>query len=441
MAIDYNPAGILNAPFKWDVTIIGAQVKTMSNGFYLDRYNLLSSSDTVYVVGKDGYYSRYAHASATINLFHIRYQLSKRSAISVGGNVRSYTNAVTSPLYYSDSLTFTGIAARNLNTPSLSAAATSNTWAELTMAYARVLSSNTFGRWQAGVQLSVMRAISGAYATVSNVQFESSAIPGNSLLTNGYAQYGYSSNYDRLDSNNSTFTNIKNFMRGMAMNVGVSAGIEYVRYWDDAGPFIEPRPDDYNWKLSVALLDIGTNTFTYSGRSAQAVGVKPNTYASSLENKFNNIDRAEGLNDSLRSIAQSFRNLNGRFSLRNPTRLVINFDKQFDNDYFLNAELQLNTNRLHNTLHYNSQETTIAAVTARKETSKWGVYVPLQYTTTGKVWLGLAGKAGPLLIGLHNLSWLFSKHGFPNGGAYVSLRIIPGNRKEKDNSLACPTAN
>lgn len=439
MATDYNPAGILNAPYKWDVTIIGAQAKAVSNSFYLDKYSLLSSSDTIYARGRSGYFERYAHTSATVNLFHIRYRINSKSAFSIGGNVRSYVNGRTSPISYSDdNNTLINLAAQNLNSPPPAANTVSSTWAELGVTYARVLSSSTSGRLQGGIQLSLMRAISGAYGNVSNVHFEPAAGGTDYLFTNGNARYGYSNNYDKLDSNLSTITNIKNFMRGMAMNLGFSAGLEYVKYWDDASSFIEPWPDDYDWKLSVSLMDVGRNKYTYGRSSAITSGVQPNVYASDLQNKFADIERASDLSDSLRSIAANFAFQRGSFSIRNPTRLIINFDKQFDHDYFINAEVQWNLNKVDNKLRFNTRELTIAAITPRWETSTWGVYLPIQYTAEGKTWVGLAGKAGPLLLGLHNLASILGKNSFPNAGAYVSIRIYPGNSNGKDKSLACP---
>ncbi|MDR6341759.1 hypothetical protein HNQ91_004836 [Filimonas zeae] len=438
MATDYNPAGLLNAPYKWDVTIVGAQAKAISNGFYLDKYSLLSSSDTVFLRGRGGYYSRYAHASATVNLFHIRYRINKRNAIAVGGNVRSYLNARTSRLFYSDdNNTLVSLAAQNLSSPTPAASTIHSTWAEAVLSYATVLSSNERGRWQAGVSVNIMRALSGGYANMSNIQF-TPATNGDYVFTNGAAKYGYSNNYDRLDSNKSTMTNIKNFMTGMAMRVGLSAGVEYVRYWDEAVRTTDPWPDDYNWKLSLSLMDIGTNRFTYGTYSGSASGVRAGVTASTVQNKFDSLERFRDFRDSLRSIAGSYSDLRGVFNVRNPTRLIVNFDKQFDNDYFINAELQLNLNKVDETLRLNTRELTIAAITPRWETSAWGVYLPIQYTIEGRTWVGLAGKAGPLLIGFHNLANILGKNSFPNAGAYVQLRIYPGNSNGKDKGLNCP---
>ena len=48
-------------------------------------------------------------------------------------------------------------------------------------------------------------------------------------------------------------------------------------------------------------------------------------------------------------------------------------------------------------------------ITPRWETKKLGAYLPIQFNNQNQFWMGAALKAGPLLIGVHNLANLFSK--------------------------------
>lgn len=333
----------------------------------------------------------------------------------------------------------TEFTAANRNIPTLQALTQSSSWMELKLGYARVLSQTREGRWQAGIQLRVMRALSGIHARLFNVYFEQQAspvTPDDYVLTDGNAIYGYSSNYDRTSKNNTTGANIKAFLSGMANTMGMDLGVEYIRYWTDANDYAKPAPHDYNWKLSVALLDIGKNKYTYGKASAHISGAKSNTYASSLQYKFNDLENIQQFSDSLKSIAGSYDTLRGGFSINNPTRLLLNFDKSFERNLYINAELQWSIGTLDNAQRLNTKELTTFALTPRWEKKEFGVYLPFQYTLEGNVWVGLAGKAGPLLVGLNNLGWLLGKKSFPNGGGYVTLQIRPGNKKEKD--AACP---
>ena len=83
---------------------------------------------------------------------------------------------------------------------------------------------------------------------------------------------------------------------------------------------------------------------------------------------------------------------------------------------------------------------TLLAVTPRWETKSLGAYLPLQVTTEGRVWLGGAFKAGPLLLGLHNWANLFSKHKLQNGGFYLAIVIKPGKGflTKEEKKYTCP---
>ncbi|RXK81882.1 hypothetical protein [Filimonas effusa] len=444
MAPDYNPAGILNAPYKWDLTILGVQGKTMSNAFYIEPYSLLSAADSVYAVSKNGNFRRYAHTAATVNLMNFRYQINEVSAFSLGANIRSYNHVRSSPVNWHDSMLYVyEFAAQNQPTTSLYAATQSSGWLELKMGYARVLSQTYAGRWQGGVQLKFMRSLSGAHGRLSNINFEPRTspnpfVPYDFALTAADARYGYSNNYDRTNNDQSAGTNIKQFLKGMSNSVGLDLGVEYIHYWESDALYLEkpPAPHDYNWKFSAALLDIGRNTYTYGKASAHASGAKDGTYASSLQNKFNDLENINQLSDTIKSIAARYDTLRGNFSINQPTRLLINFDKNLEKNFYVNAELQWSIRSIDNVGQLNTKELTTFAITPRWEKKELGVYLPVQYTLERSAWVGLALKAGPLLVGLHNLGWLLGKKSVPNGGGYVTLQIRPGNKKEKD--APCP---
>jgi hypothetical protein len=73
-----------------------------------------------------------------------------------------------------------------------------------------------------------------------------------------------------------------------------------------------------------------------------------------------------------------------------------------------------------------TKEITFLAVTPRWETKSLGGYLPLTVTTDGRIWVGGAAKAGPLLFGVHNWGTVFSKTKSQNGGFYLALVLRPG---------------
>src|SRR5258708_12523026 len=104
-----------------------------------------------------------------------------------------------------------------------------------------------------------MRGISGAYLQLANAATAPS-VQGNQPIYNlaaGSAKYGYSSNYDFWHDNQSTATNLKNFLSHTRPGAAVDLGVEYLVksqpvpvYGDDDDYF------GYAWKIGVSLLDI-----------------------------------------------------------------------------------------------------------------------------------------------------------------------------------------
>ena len=66
--------------------------------------------------------------------------------------------------------------------------------------------------------------------------------------------------------------------------------------------------------------------------------------------------------------------------------------------------------------------------------------MPVQVTRHGNFWVGGALRAGPLLLGTHNLLNAFSKNKYVAGGAYLALTIRPMNivRELRMRQYDCP---
>ena len=74
------------------------------------------------------------------------------------------------------------------------------------------------------------------------------------------------------------------------------------------------------------------------------------------------------------------------------------------------------------------------AVTPRWETRLLGAYLPVLLNTKNQLWVGGAIKAGPLLLGTHNLANLFSKNKSANGGFYLALTFRPGKNHDGESN-------
>jgi hypothetical protein len=321
----------------------------------------------------------------------------------------------------------------------------SSSWLEAFLTYSRTLWDDETSRLNAGITLKAMRGISGAFAQLNDgsVTRTVSGTQTIYLMNAGNARYGYSSNYDWWRNGRSTMDNLKSFLSKTRNGAALDLGAEYlvktqqVTNYDDGDPYY-----DYEWKIGVSLLDIGRNTYAFGTQSRTASSPKSNVSDSALDIKFGDPGSLAQFNDSLTTIVNNISTPRGTFDVWNPTRLVINVDRPLPNHFAINANLSLNLagSNSGKGKSFFVKEMNLLNLTPRWETRLLGLYLPIQVTTDGKFWVGGAGKAGPLLFGVHNWTNVFIKNKIQNGGFYLALIIRPGQgfgRKE-DKRNDCP---
>jgi hypothetical protein len=443
MGVANNPATILSTPYPWDITLFSVQLKNTTNAVSFSNFSYLSHGDTLGYKWAGGYLKRYASFNYNVHLLNVRLSLGRKQAISFGANLRGYGTARTGLTNYNDTLQnmnqFFNI---NENT-NYQAQFVTSTWLELYGTYSRTIWDDAYGRLNAGITLHAMRGISGAYAQLSNGSVNRNALDSQTIysLAAGNAVYGYSSNFDTWHNNNSTTQNLNNFLGHTRAGAAVDLGVEYlvktqaVRIFGDEDDYF-----DYEWKLGAALMDIGANDFQYGTQSRTVGSPKSSATDVDLNEKFDYINSLAAFNDSLAALVNSISQLRGHFRIWNPARLVLNVDRPLPNHFALNTELTLNLGGSNTKQRLFTKEITLLAITPRWETRSLGGYLPVTVTTDGKVWVGGAVKAGPVLLGVHNWANVFSKTKLQNGGLYLSVVIRPGNgfRFKEAKEYTCP---
>jgi hypothetical protein len=261
-------------------------------------------------------------------------------------------------------------------------------------------------------------------------------------LAGGSAKYGYSRNLDSWHSNKSTGSNLKDLLGQSRGGAAFDLGVEYLVKSQDVSVYGDPdNYFDYDWKIGIALMDLGANMYQYGSQSREVSNPKNTVTDFDLNQKFDYVGSVQGFNDSLSTVVNAMRPLRGHFIIWNPARAVINVDRTLPEHFALNTELTLNLGGSNTGLRLFTKEITLLAVTPRWETRNLGGYLPLTVTTDGKVWVGGAARLGPLLIGVHNWANVFSKKTAQNGGFYLALVIRPGkgsfaNKEPKE--YTCP---
>lgn len=433
-----NPASIVTSPYKWDVTLFGVQYQTISNAVRGPNFPLVLSPNSVFDEA-DGDYKRFADVGFNLRLLNTRISLDKNHALAFGFNLRGNTQVNTSQINYNDSIkgprTFLFY---NQQNNIVEADLSSSTWMEVYGSYGLSIWDNETSRFNAGASVKLLRGLSGVFARVNNVRMENEERPGEGTvykISGGEARYGYSANHGNFES-----FSAGDLFSGARTGFAIDLGAEYmIKTQAVTSVYDDQTEHDYEWKIGLSLLDIGWNNYTYSDQSRAVSGLRDDISSSVLTEKFSEVDGVAGFNDSLSTIVNNYDTLSGSFSINNPTRAVINVDRYVSGNFFVNAELSVN-------LAANSdskvavKQPRLLTVTPRWENRKLGFYLPVQVTSHGNFWIGGAVKAGPLLLGTHNLLNAFSKKKYPAGGAYLAIVIRPVNlmRDARNRQYECP---
>lgn len=450
LAPSSNPAGIVHVPYAWDITPFSVQLKQATNAFKIENYSLLSSPKNIEVSAINGTKQRFEFTNQDIRILNTRISLNSKAAIAFGANVRNYIYATTSNTNYQDTLyTLAEFMKININHLPLSGESKASTWAELYASYARTIIDDGDRLITGGITLKVNRALAGGYGAASGLSYipRESGQPGY-ILTEGSLQYGYSSNFDNIDSNKSTAANRKAFLQTTRSSISADMGLEYIRLTDEdkgAGEYA------YDTKIGISIIDIGKNKYRHGNESIFASNPLPGVTDTVIEQKFQTVTSVAGFNDSLASISQNFRNISGDFYIYQPTRLVVNVDQHIRDNFFINAELTIQLLPIVPVNLGYLKDMNLLAITPRWELKSVGVYMPLVVNTRGQTWVGGAFKAGPVLMGTHNLANLFTKNNMQTGGFYLALTIRPGKgydrqgnypkykqSKRQQRNLECP---
>jgi hypothetical protein len=434
LGVGNNPASILNTPYPWDITVLGVQEKHTTNAVTIFKYSLLSSPANSEYLFTGGDYARYVRQQFNVNLLNARFALNRQSAIAFGVNIRAYTGLKTSAYNFIDTLhgvrDFFNLG--NENRPH-SGDMTSSSWAELYGTYSRTLWDRVTTRLNAGVTLKVSRGLAGAHAAVSDVRATRKVHDNEQYFEfqNANARYGYSHNFDKWNNDRSTSQNLRDFLAYTSGGMTLDFGVEYLIKSGDMPAWDEDNYYDYEWKIGLSLLDIGFNQYKYGQYSRQVNGVRPAMADSLVDERMNGISGFEGFTDSLASMVNVSRRLQGDFNIINPARMVINVDRYLFDAFYINADLTVNLSSVAGN-RLRVRETNLLTITPRWETRIFGVYMPLMVNTEGRLWVGGAFKAGPLLLGIHNWANVFSKTKMQHGGGYLALVIRPWKKTVTD---------
>ncbi|MBC8033607.1 MAG: hypothetical protein H7Y03_05640 [Chitinophagaceae bacterium] len=443
--VNNNPASIVNTPLSWDITLFGTQLKSITNTFTIRNYSLISNpAKSIYSIN-EGNYARYSHLNFNTNLLNARFALSRTKAIAFGLNLRGYGHLHTDAYNYIDTIKdINNFLLTNTDGVNYNGRFKTSSWIEVFGSYGQTIWNDEYSRLNAGISVKVNRGLSGAFANLKNITVQKNidTINVGYEVLSGAIDYGYSSNFDRWQKEQSNSSNINDFINVTQAGASIDIGIEYLVKTQAVSSF--NNEDDgyyeYEWKIGLSLLDLGRTVYRYGNKSRIASDPVVNATSVSIEDKFDELEDFAAFNDSLATLVRIFNGYNGRYNIVHPARIVMNVDKYLQNDFYLNGELSVDLSRLAGSNRLYVRDLGFLALTPRWETKRWGIFLPLQLTHQNKFWIGAAFKAGPLLFGVHNLANLVAKNKMQNGGGYLALVIRSGTltSASRYKNMDCP---
>lgn len=442
VAIFNNPASSVNSVYKWDLNIFSLQTTLTSNNIVLSKNTTITNGVTgnTKVNFKEGSNSYYGHQNLDFNLFNFTYKIDEKHAFGIGFRGRMYNHLKTSSIFASDTTTSGYSFFRaNRTTPFLDGFMTHNGWIEMNLNYSQVLQETDKTRLTGGITLNIAKAVSGFQGRINKIIFAEFLVPANNdtgyIINQGGVNYAYTSNYDL--QNTGAKKTLNQILQNSLTSIGLSLGLEYSIY-DAANTGGNPHtPTNYSWKLGFSLMDLGKNNFNTSIYSGNFYNPVAHLTDGVLDAKTSNITSISDVKDSLNTMFTAFDSLPGKFSISKPTRIILNVDRNFGNHFAINGQLNINFYSTGSYKKILTRELNLLTVTPRWETIFWGLYLPIQYTTQGKLWVGAAAKFGPLTIGVHNLA-LKKAVNTLNGGGYIMLSVHPFNKKKIMSRFDCP---
>ena len=444
LGIMNNPASALSSPLPWDITLLGLQLKNSTNFFYIEKYDPSGKDPQLAAWIQNGEYKRRLNTQFNMNLLNTRIRTSNRSAISFGMNIRSASLGGSSTYNFIDTIllpnTFLKV---NMNNQPLDAFVRSSTWAEAYGSLALNLADKKHFIWNVGATIKANTGLAGVHAAINNWQFKEYVRPVYNLyeVTTVDLNYGYSANLDFWDPAASTQSNLKRYKSQSIGGTSVDLGMEWIiKDQRNIELFNNKSQYSYTWKFGLSMLDLGYAHYKYGLESVKTSGVKPNINGIVLARKFDStITGLDVLNDSIQTAVGQFTTLAGEFRMSHPTRIVFNVDRQITDLIYINAELSIPIQALPEAKYMQTKDLNLLTITPRRETQKYGVYLPLSITRDGSFWIGAAVKAGPVLFGFHRVP-IGTKTSYQNGGAYLAYTISPSEklRKPKAKIIECP---
>jgi hypothetical protein len=375
----FNPANIVESPFKADINLGSA------SAFFGSDYISLSISDAF----NDGFdFDDDAEIFPTDanNFFtnveimgpSFMFNLSPKSSIGLISRVRTYyhVNDINGELFESLTNNFDTDADFDFDTSNLSL--NLHAWAEIGLAYGRVLIAKEKHMLKAGGTLKYLMGAGSAYAATPGFQGTYSA---NSeiISSQGELTYGTTQDFqvDDIEYDNLT------------AGFGLDLGMVYQYHPNRQGDSLRYYQDPYKLKLAVSITDIGS--INYEGAELTTYDMNNTVSTANYDD-----DVEEFLDENYSNTTETT-----DASIELPTALHFLLDYRFGKKFLISAQANLALTSSGN--QFGSRIINTLVIAPRLETKWFSLYAPVSFREYGDVAFGTGLRFGPLSIGSGSL--------------------------------------
>ncbi len=425
-AVFFNPANTADSRMRWDVNLAGinAGVSNNKNAYDISAIkNLVNgNADSLFL----GTGKKPITAAGNFDLFgpSVLIRLNSKSSFAITTRVRTLANITDL-----DGQLIDGIK-KQADDGVLSNIATdknqrlaANGWADIGLAFGRVLYDDGKNFLKAGVTLKYLGGIGNSYLNINKLNTGiTKDASGSYYLSN--ATGGLSVGVGGVNIDNANSSDYTTF-NGSGFGADIGAVYEYRPDGDNTSRRYKNK---YLFKAGLALLDIGKIKYSadpnYTASYSINVTGAQRFYLTELDGK--SLSEIKQYLDTSRYFKKTGID-GGKYSVALPSTLQVNLDYCIDNGFYVDAAAQfsLSKSNFQNSFYQNN-----FTITPRFEARAAGVYLPLNYNSITGFNAGLSLSAGPLFVGSGSLfTALFNKT--KQADVHVGLRFGSFERKRK----------
>lgn len=401
-----QPASIAGSPYKWDISLINGNAFITNNIANLER-----DGETSSIIRHIDSKKKFLQSNLGLGGLSAMITLPDHKAIGIQYQVRGHVSGNDiSPEFISQVNRFTDFRFLNSMAENQKGELTGAMWRELSFTYAAVVSDDGYNRWKVGITAKMINSYGSIFARLRNLDYSIDAA-GLALFTNFEMDFGYSANLDpfeEFDGNQPLSGLPPKNKGGRALDLGVVFERRESRPYRKSTSGTRLEPDvDYEFRISASITDLGTMQFAQGEASTRIAGLQPGLGLDiDFDNLLSGVSSFRELRDSVSTFALT-EDIHRRYTMTLPAALSLNYDYNFGNDWYVNANALVDItslipadyrlNYLHN-----------VTITPRWEQSRKAVYVPIYLNQLGDVQIGAAARLGILTLGTQNLGALFA---------------------------------